>query len=273
MTEFAPRIEVMGSADDVAARAAALVIAALRDSGATTLGLATGATMAPLYARLVAAYRTGEISFRHVSSFNLDEYVGVAPDEPGSFHVYMREQLFAHVDIEPGRTHIPDGFARDTAAEAARYEAVIAAAGGIDLQLLGIGANGHIGFNEPGSDFSSRTREIELDDATRLANAGDFPGRAVPECAITMGIATILDARRIVLLATGKEKAAAIAAAIEGPLTTDCPASALRLHRDVHILCDEAAADNLSPVIASAAKQSRGSEDRTGLLRRKGSSQ
>jgi glucosamine-6-phosphate deaminase len=159
----------------------------------------------------------------------------------------MREQLFAHIDIESGRTHIPDGFARDIAAEAARYEAVIEAAGGIDLQLLGIGANGHIGFNEPGSDFSSRSREIELDEATRLANAGDFPGRAVPECAITMGIATILEARRIVLLATGREKAAAIAAAIEGPLTTDCPASALRLHRDVHVICDEAAAGKLTP--------------------------
>jgi glucosamine-6-phosphate deaminase len=159
----------------------------------------------------------------------------------------MREQLFAHVDIEPRRTHIPDGTARDIAAEAARYEARIQAAGGIDLQLLGIGANGHIGFNEPGSDFSSRTREVELDEATRLDNAGHFPDRAVPERAITMGIATILEARRIVLLATGKEKAAAIAAAIEGPLTTDCPASALRLHREVHVICDEAAAARLTP--------------------------
>jgi glucosamine-6-phosphate deaminase len=247
MRLFAPRIEVMDTADAVAERAAALVIATLHSTGVTTLGLATGATMAPLYARLVAAHRAGAISFRNAFSFNLDEYVGVAPGSPGSFRAFMQRHLFEQIDIEPGRTHIPDGTARNLAAEARRYEALIAAAGGIELQLLGIGANGHIGFNEPGSDFSSRTREVRLDEATRLGNAGSFPDSAsAPERAITMGIATILEARGILLLATGREKAAAIAAAIEGPLTTACPASALRQHGNVQILCDEAAASALA---------------------------
>jgi glucosamine-6-phosphate deaminase len=245
--QYTPRIEIAGEADAVAERATALVIATLRRAEVTTLGLATGATMAPLYARLVAANRAGAVSFRNAFSFNLDEYVGVAPEQPGSFHAFMREHLFRFIDIEPGRTHIPDGTARNIEAEAARYEALIEAAGGIDLQLLGIGANGHIGFNEPGSDFSSRTREVELDEATRLGNAGNFPDSAsAPERAITMGIATILEVRSILLLATGPEKAAALAAAIDGPLTPGCPASALRLHRDVHILCDHAAASALA---------------------------
>jgi glucosamine-6-phosphate deaminase len=243
MKQHTPHIEIVGDAEAVAERAASLVIATLRRAEVTRLGLATGATMAPLYARLVEACRTGSVSFRNASSFNLDEYIGVAPEQPGSFHAFMQQHLLRFIDIAPARTRIPDGSARDIAAEAARYEALIKAAGGIDLQLLGIGANGHIGFNEPGSDFSSRTREIKLDEATRRGNAGNFPDAAfVPERAITMGIATILEARSILLLATGTEKAAAIAAAIEGPLTTACPASALRLHRDVHILCDRAAA-------------------------------
>ena len=237
MRQHAPQIEIAGNATAVAERAAARVVARLRDRHAVTLGFATGATMRPIYARLVAATRAGDVSFRAVSSFNLDEYVGVAPQSPGSFHAYMQEHLFGHVDMEAGRARIPDGMASDIAAEAARYEALIAAAGGIDLLLLGIG------FNEPGSDFESRTREIRLDEATRLANARNFPYPAsVPERAITMGIATILEARSILLIATGPEKAAAVSAAIDGPIAPACPASALRLHDNVHILCDEAAA-------------------------------
>jgi glucosamine-6-phosphate deaminase len=159
----------------------------------------------------------------------------------------MREHLFGHVDIEAGRAKIPNGMAENVAAEAASYEEQIAAAGGIDLLLLGIGANGHIGFNEPGSNFASRTREVVLDEATRTANAGGSPDPAsVPRRAITMGIATILEARNILLVATGSEKAAAVAAAIEGPIGPACPASALRLHRNVDILSDEQAAAALA---------------------------
>ena len=154
MRQHAPQIEIAGNATAVAERAAARVVARLRDRHAVTLGFATGATMRPVYARLVAATRAGDVSFRAVSSFNLDEYVGVTPQSPGSFHAYMQEHLFGHVDMEAGRARIPDGMVGDIAAEAARYEALIAAAGGIDLLLLGIGANGHIGFNEPGSILS-----------------------------------------------------------------------------------------------------------------------
>jgi glucosamine-6-phosphate deaminase len=247
MRQHAPQIEIVGDATAVADRAAAHVVARLRSQHAVTLGFATGATMKPVYARLVAATRAGEISFAPVSSFNLDEYVGIAPQSPGSFHAYMQAHLFGHVDMEAGQARIPDGMAGDIAAEAARYEALIAASGGIDLLLLGIGANGHIAFNEPGSDFASRTREIRLDEATRIAEARNFPDPAsVPERAITMGIATILEARSILLLATGPEKAAAVAAAIEGPIGPACPASALRLHDNVHIICDEAAAAALA---------------------------
>lgn len=247
MREYSPRIEVVGNPGAVAERAAAIVQARLRDRGPTTLGLATGATMTPLYARLVAATRAGLISFQAASSFNLDEYVGVVPQSRGSFHAYMHEQLFRHVDLPAERANIPNGKAKDVAAEAARYEAQIVAAGGIDLLLLGVGANGHIGFNEPGSDFTSRTREIRLHEATRIANAGNFLNlESVPRCAITMGIGTILEARKILLVATGPEKATAVAAAIEGPIETACPASALRLHGNVDILCDEPAAAALA---------------------------
>jgi glucosamine-6-phosphate deaminase len=247
MTQHGPQIEIVGDAIDVTERAAAHIIARIRNQPALTLGFATGATMKPVYARVVAAARAGDISFRAVSSFNLDEYVGIAPQSPGSFHTYMQQHLFGHVDIEAGQAKIPNGMAGDVAAEAARYEALIAASGGIDLLLLGIGTNGHIAFNEPGSDLASRTREIRLDEATRMADAGNFPYPAsVPECAITMGIATILEARSILLIATGAAKAAALTAAIEGPISPACPASALRLHDNVLIVCDEAAAAALT---------------------------
>jgi glucosamine-6-phosphate deaminase len=255
MRQQVPQIEILRDAEGVAERAASRIIAALRHTGDTRLGLATGATMAPLYARLVAAYWAGEVSFRSAFSFNLDEYVGLAKDSPGSFHAYMHEHLFAFIEIAPDRTHIPDGTACDIQAEALCYEKLIQAAGGIDLQLLGIGANGHIGFNEPGSSFASRTREVKLDEATRVANAANFPGELPPECAITVGIATILEARQILLLATGAEKAAAIAAAVEGPLTEACPASALRLHSNVHILCDELAASALTRRLGSGVRR------------------
>jgi glucosamine-6-phosphate deaminase len=210
------------------------------------LGLPTGRTPVPLYHELVRLHGAGRADFRHAATFNLDEFVAVPPHDPTSYHAFMRRHLFDHVNLSRRRIHFLNGAARDVARECDRYERAIVRAGGIDVQILGLGANGHIGFNEPGSDFSSRTREIRLDEATRLGNAGNFPDAATaPERAITMGIATILEARSILLLATGTEKATAIAAAIEGPLTPACPASALRLHGDVHILCDQAAASAL----------------------------
>ena len=258
MSEHTPRLDVVADAATAVDYVALQLIATLHNHQRPTLGLATGATMAPLYARLVAAYHNRGVSFRGAITFNLDEYVGVSPDAAGSFRSYMRAHLFDRVDITPGQTHIPNGMASDIAAEAARYEALIEDAGGIELQLLGIGANGHIGFNEPGSSFSSRTREVTLDEATRRANAAQFPrGTAVPQRALTMGIGTILEARHIVLLATGAEKADAVACMMEGPLSEDCPASALRLHGDVQVICDAAAAGKLGHAMTGERKWAR----------------
>ncbi len=215
-----------------------------------TIGLATGATPRLVYTKMVE--RAGAPSWRSVRCFNLDEYVGLDASHPASFAYYMNDLLFDHVDVDPRRTHIPDGTALDLEAAAKAYEALISETGGIDLQLLGIGRNGHIGFNEPGSEHDSRTRQVELTPSTIAANAPDFPeGEEPPATALTMGIGTILDAREIVLLATGPAKAEALYAALEGPVDLDCPASALRKHSAVTVFCDEAAAarlkrDNLS---------------------------
>ena len=228
------------------ARAAEITAAAIRSVPGLVLGLATGGTMRPLYARLCARHRAGDLSFAGVTTFNLDEYVGLPPDHPGSYHSYMRAALFDAVNLDPGRTHLPRGDAPDAQAEADRYESAIAAAGGIGLQLLGLGRNGHIGFNEPTSSLGSRTRVKTLTRETRAANRRYFDADdAVPRFAITMGVATILSARACLLLATGAAKAEAAAAMIEGPVAAACPASALQLHPRVTVVLDQAAASRL----------------------------
>ena len=224
--EARPALFVFPSAAEAAAYAGQQVADTLSRVPDTVLGLATGATMLPVYAWLLAAVREGRLSFRRASSFNLDEYAGLGAAHPASFAATMRLALFGGADFPPGRTHLPDGTAPDLAAEAARYEAAIQASGGIGLQLLGIGRNGHIGFNEPGSDPRSTTRVVTLTEGTRAANRGSFPvGEAVPRQAITMGIGTILRARRVLLLATGPAKAQAVARAWSGLPDPDCPAS------------------------------------------------
>lgn len=240
------RVLILPDAAAAADRVAGLIAARLRHRPDSTLGLATGGTMEAVYARLIARHRAAECSFAGAETFNLDEYVGLRPDHPCSYWHYMREQLFDHVDIDPARFHLPRGDAPDPEAEAARYEAAIAGAGDIDLQLLGLGGNGHIGFNEPTSSLASLTRIKTLTRSTREANARFFdrPGD-VPKLAITMGIATILRAREVVLLAYGAAKADAAAAMIEGPLSAACPASALQMHRKATVVLDEAAASNL----------------------------
>jgi glucosamine-6-phosphate deaminase len=238
-----PQLVVLDDAGAVADYAAAHIVGRLAAKPDLVLGLPTGETPRGIYVRLAEAYRTGKVSFARAPSFNLDEYRGLPPDHPASYHAYMREMLFRHVDIDPARTHLPDGLASDATAEGRRYEKAIAEAGGIGLMVLGIGGNGHIGFNEPGSPFDSRTRAVRLTEATREANRRSFPeGETVPEFAITMGIATILDAREILLVATGHAKAEALAAALAGPETPRCPASVLRRHPAVTIVCDTAAA-------------------------------
>jgi glucosamine-6-phosphate deaminase len=211
-----------------------------------TLGLATGGTMEQVYAILIEKARELNLSFAGLKSFNLDEYIGLSADHPQSYRTYMNKLLFDHVNIKPENTHLPRGDAADPAEEARRYEAMITEQGGIDLQLLGIGINGHIGFNEPSSSLGSRTRIKKLAISTMEANRRFFkPDEAVPTHALTMGIATIMQARKVILLATGAAKADAIAAALEGPVSTACPASVLQFHPDVTVIIDEEAASKL----------------------------
>lgn len=212
-----------------------------------TLGLATGGTMTPVYQELARRHREDGLSFADITSFNLDEYIGLPPSHPRSYRRDMEDRLFAHIDIKRTRTHIPAGDAADPEAEARTYEARIEAAGGIDLQLLGIGVNGHIGFNEPSSSLGSTTRIKRLAPSTIEANRRFFKAdEAIPTHAITVGIQTIMRAGMILLLATGERKAEAVAAMIEGPVSTFCPASALQFHPNVTVLLDPAAASRLA---------------------------
>jgi glucosamine-6-phosphate deaminase len=208
------------------------------------LGLATGRTMERVYAYLARFHRQEGLDFSRCRTFNLDEYLGIPADHPGSYRRYMDEQLFRHVNVDPARTHLPDGMATDLKGECRHYEDLIQAAGGIDLQLLGLGADGHIGFNEPLSALLSRTRDKVLTEDTRTRNAAQFGGELdqVPRRAITMGVGSILDARRCLLLATGTAKAGILARAVEGPITAMVTASALQLHPHCDVVVDEAAA-------------------------------
>ncbi|SDF00874.1 glucosamine-6-phosphate deaminase [Limimaricola pyoseonensis] len=243
-----PRVEILDSATDVAERAAARIAAACA-APSPVLGLATGRTPLAVYAALRERIAPGGLRLDHATFFNLDEYAGLPPGHPASFASYMRRELFDPASVPEGRWHLPDG--NGGPAEADGYEAAIAAAGGIGLQLLGIGRNGHVGFNEPGAAHDSRTRRVRLTEQTRQANAPDFPaGTPVPEHAVTMGIGTILEAREILLLATGAAKAEALAAALEGPVTEAVPASALQRHPRVTVLCDVAAGRNLRRMAA-----------------------
>lgn len=208
------------------------------------LGLATGATPQALYAELIRRHKTGHLSFACIETFNLDEYLGIGAEHPQSFHRAMRDSLFAAIDIDPRNTHLPRGDCADPVTEAETYEALIKARGGIDLQILGIGRNGHIGFNEPGSSLTSRTRVTTLSPATLRDNQLGLSDFDVPTMAITMGIGTILDASALLVLATGTAKAPAVAAALESPRAASCPASAIQLHSDATVVLDhEAAAD------------------------------
>ncbi|MFW2542945.1 glucosamine-6-phosphate deaminase [Primorskyibacter sp. 2E107] len=216
----------------------------LRDKPDLVLGLATGRTMEAVYAGLVAS----GVSFARCRTFNLDEYIGLPATNPNSYAHYMHTHLFSKVDIDPANTHLPYGMAPDLKLAAREYEDRIAAAGGIDLQLLGIGQAGHIGFNEPLSALMSRTRDKSLTPATRQQNAGMFGGdaQAVPSRALTMGVGTILEARELLLLACGAAKAGVIASAVEGPLTSRVSASAIQLHPSCKVVLDDDAAAELT---------------------------
>ena len=233
--------------DNAAAELVARIIAKeLRANPHVVLGLATGRTMESVYQVLVRKHRKEGLDFSLCSTFNLDEYVGLAPGDPHSYRHYMNEHLFRHVNIDPRNTHLPNGQAPDLDAECRSYEAAMARFGGIDLQLLGIGQAGHIGFNEPLSALRSRTRVKALAPLTLEQNAESFGGESeVPRRAITMGVGTILECRRGLLLATGVEKAEIIAKAVEGPITSMISATALQLHAHCTVVVDEAAASRL----------------------------
>lgn len=224
----------------------------------SVLGLATGSTMLAVYRCLVQMSKKNGLDFSRCRTFNLDEYLGLAADDPCSYHYFMRKHLFGRVNLKMRHGHLPDGMASDVTAASVAYEKLIGQCGGVDLQLLGIGLNGHIGFNEPGSDFRSRTHVQTLALATRRQNVPFFPiPDQMPRRAITMGIATILDARRCVLLATGIEKASILAAALGGRITTDIPASALQAHGHCTVVLDAAAASALKKRRPGAVRLTR----------------
>ena len=212
----------------------------------SVLGLATGSTPVPVYEALVKMHQRGELDFARIVTFNLDEYVGLAEDHPCSYREFMRQHLFGRVNLASKNIHFPDGLAKDIPAHCAEYEAAIARAGGIDLQLLGIGRDGHIGFNEPSSSLASRTRIKTLTPQTVKDNAKCFgsPDK-VPRHVITMGVGTIMDARHCLLLATGDAKAEAVSRMAEGPVTADVPASILQMHPSCTLVVDELAAGKL----------------------------
>jgi glucosamine-6-phosphate deaminase len=222
--------------------AAEFVIEAVRGKLDLTLGLPTGSTPLGMYDDLVKEHLDQHLDFSESRTFNLDEYLGLPHDHPKSYHTYMRQCFFNHVNVPLSNIHIPDGSPGvDVDRESARYEKAIQDAGGIDLLVVGIGANGHIAFNEPGSDFDSRTRVVDLAPETMANAKRHFGPEAVPRRAITMGVATILDAHRILLLASGTAKGDAVERAVRGPVSTVMPASALQLHGDVTVIVDAGA--------------------------------
>lgn len=234
--------------EDAAARACAERIAQrLRDKPDLVLALPTGRTPLGVYRHLVALHRRGEADFSRARTFNLDEFWELPADDPGSFRAYMERHLFSHVNLAPERIGFLDGMAPDADAECARYDRAISDAGGLDLALLGVGTNGHVAFNEPADALWSKSHRVKLQRETRLANAplfGDEPSR-VPPCALTMGLAPMLQAREVVLLALGETKAPAVQALLTGPLTPRCPASFLQLHPRAEVWVDRPAARDL----------------------------
>jgi glucosamine-6-phosphate deaminase len=228
--------------EEMSEKAGKLVIDRLRQLTNPVLGLATGSTPEGLYKQLIEKYEQKEVSFKNVTSFNLDEYIGLDKENPNSYHYFMNEKLFKHIDISPAKTYVPNGVAADLETECKSFEQHIAENGGIDLQILGIGTNGHIAFNEPGTAFNSRTRVVDLAQETLDANARFFDSLdEVPTQAISMGIGLIMEAKEIILLVSGEAKAEAVAKLIDGDVTEDFPASILQKHDHVTMIVDEAA--------------------------------
>lgn len=238
-------IKIFDTPDAVAPACADEFTSLLSSKDDCILGLATGASPVPTYRELIKRFNAGVISFKHASSFNLDEYVGLPRSDKNSYYTFMHENLFNSVDINEKNVHILNGNAEDIEKECADYDAAIDAAGGIDIQLLGIGTNGHIGFNEPSDAFSDGTFKVKLTDSTVKSNSIYFTENAMPRYALTMGINSIMKAKKIVLIATGTSKAEAIKNAVKGEVTPHCPASVLQKHPNCIFFLDRAAASLL----------------------------
>ena len=246
-TRRSPRVTVFVHDYAVAKAVARRIADLVSKTPRVVLGLPTGRTPIGLYRELVSLHRHG-VDFSQVTTFNLDEFLGIPANHPGSYQSFMEQHLFSHVNIKPENRHFLNGNTADPDAECLRYERAIEDAGGIDLQLLGIGTNGHIGFNEPARELVGPTHRVTLTASTRRSNAALFGGdpKDVPAEALSMGMATILKARRIVLIATGKSKARCVDLMVNGPITTKLPASFLQLHRDVELMLDQEAAKQLA---------------------------
>lgn len=249
MTIKPPATRVFPTAQDASVAVATEIANLIKStSDPVVLGLATGGTPLKLYAELVRLHRVEGLSFKNVTTFNLDEYLGLPPHHPLSYWSFMHQHLFDHIDIPPSQIHIPDGSLTEAYQDkgCAAFEQAIIDAGGLDLQILGIGLNGHIGFNEPGSAPDTRTRVIELSESTALRAASDFGElEKVPKRAITMGVATILDAKRVALLAFGESKTAIVRRALNESITPEVPATYLQQHEDTTYYLDEAAATGI----------------------------
>ena len=237
------RVIITVNYEEMSKKAAEIVKKQIKEKPNTVLGLATGSTPLGMYKHLIEMYKRGEIDFSNVITFNLDEYIGLSPDHPQSYHYFMFHNFFNHINIKKENVHIPNGIAEDLEEECRKYEEEIEKAGGIDLQILGIGINGHIGFNEPDESIETKTHVVTLTEKTINANKRFFKSaEEVPRKAITMGLGSIMKAKKIVLLASGKNKAEAIKETIKGQLTTKVPATVLALHPDVTIIIDKEAA-------------------------------
>lgn len=254
-------IVILENAAKVEEFTAAIILSEIQNLPFPRIGLATGRTMIGVYKHLVRAHNRG-FDFQEIKTFNLDEYVGLSPADEASFHAYMDEHFFSKTNVHPARTHIPHGLPESIEQELEDYRNVLLDNSPLDLQLLGIGDNGHIGFNEPPALFNSDTRIVELSEETRRQNVGAFENllEDVPTHAITMGIRTILDANKLLLVATGPSKAEAIANAIEGPLQASVPASAIQLHHTVWVVIDIAAANKLKMQSFYHSRATRNSE-------------
>lgn len=240
------KILIVNDYNEMSRKAANIVASQIILKPDSVIGLATGDTPKGMYRELVKLYNNGDIDFTNIKTFNLDEYYGLSKENPQSYHYYMMENLFKHVNIKKENIHIPNGMAESIEKECEEYEKKIQEAGGIDLQVLGIGRNGHIGFNEPDLKFEAKTHLVELDEDTIKANSRFFNSiDEVPTKAISMGIKTIMHAKKILLLASGKEKAEAIYKAVKGKITPEVPASILQLHPDAILIVDKEAASLL----------------------------